>query len=60
MKPPGDDSKLTAADIQAIIDAAYRHAEVLNAVEKAYDGGNVIETFELLRQLFRKKKGKPQ
>ena len=53
-----DDSKLTPADIQAIIDAANRHAEVLNAVEKAYDGGNVIETFELLRQLFQKKKEK--
>lgn len=54
-KNDDDDDKLGPGDLKAIIDAARRHAEVLNAVEKAYDGGNVIEIFELLRQMFKKK-----
>ena len=51
-----DDNDLTPADIQGIIDAAKRHAELLEAVRKAYEGADVIQTFERLRELFGTKK----
>lgn len=51
-------AKLTKAELEPIILAARRHAQLLDAVEKAYDGGDVIKTFELLKQLFNKEKNK--
>ena len=48
-------AKLTDSDLQAISDAADRHAQLLDAIRKAYEGGNVIETFARLRELFQTK-----
>lgn len=44
--------KLSLLDLEAIIDAAVEHAELLNAMETAYHRADMKELLMLLEKLF--------
>lgn len=51
-----EDPKLTWSDVEAILDAARYHADLLNALHEAYDRCDLNQTLILLRQLLGIKK----
>lgn len=46
-----DDRKVTMADIEAIIDAARYHADLMNQLEQAYQRGDLNQTLIAVREL---------